>query len=475
MPFLSGRIDETEIVRPKIDKKDIKLLSLLAENSRQPLSAISKELKLSRDAVDYRIKRMQKEGIILNFIPILSLENFGYFRFHIFLLLKETDQEKRRQLILDLKRHPNVRNVTEYSGRWDLEVVFIARDVREFDSILSEIVSSHLDIVIEKDKLETIKTLKSAQIPHKLYEDPDIKVYKEESVSKIDLDDKDIHILSILSSDARLSTYKIAEKVGLSPDAVGYRIKNLVDKKIIRKFSVVLNLSRLGFHWYAFAVKLSILDKETEKRFIEFAARHPYILRAVKTLGDWDMLICIVADSVNAFHSTVKEIKNIFSEVIEHYEIWVSYKEHHYNPLPMCLRKSAKKKVLVFGTFDLLHPGHISLFKEAKKLGDHLTVVVARDKTVEQLKKKAPKINEAERLEHVSELSVVDEAILGSSEDRYQVIEEVNPDIICLGYDQKFFTEGLEKELESRGIKARIVRLKPYKGDKYKSSKLSQE
>jgi cytidyltransferase-like protein len=130
------------------------------------------------------------------------------------------------------------------------------------------------------------------------------------------------------------------------------------------------------------------------------------------------------------------------------------------------------KKVLVFGTFDLLHPGHIYFLNEAKKLGNHLTAVIARDDTVEKLKTRKPKFSETERLKHISELSSVDRAMLGSKGDKFKVIEEVKPDIICLGYDQKFFTEKLEKELETRGIKAEIVRLKPYREDEYKSSKL---
>ncbi|MBW2991876.1 FAD synthase [Candidatus Woesearchaeota archaeon] len=132
------------------------------------------------------------------------------------------------------------------------------------------------------------------------------------------------------------------------------------------------------------------------------------------------------------------------------------------------------KKVLAFGTFDILHPGHLDFFRQAKKFGDHLTVVVARDETVKKLKEKYPKFNEAERLEHVSRLEIVDKVVLGSTDDKYKVIEEVNPDIICLGYDQFSFTEDLEKELGNKGIKAKIIRLKPYKEEKYKSSKLNE-
>lgn len=131
------------------------------------------------------------------------------------------------------------------------------------------------------------------------------------------------------------------------------------------------------------------------------------------------------------------------------------------------------KKILTFGTFDVLHPGHLNLFREAKRLGDHLTVVVARDRTVEAVKGRLPKMDEKERLKRVLKILEVDEAILGNKDDKYSIIEDIKPDMICLGYDQVSFTDRLEKELEKRGIKAEIIRLKPYKEHIYKSSILN--
>ena len=133
------------------------------------------------------------------------------------------------------------------------------------------------------------------------------------------------------------------------------------------------------------------------------------------------------------------------------------------------------RKVLVFGTFDILHPGHEYFLKQAKKHGDELIVVIARDLTVKQVKKEFPVNNEQERLGAVKKLDYVNNAILGSlSNDKYKIIEEINPDVICLGYDQKAFTEDLAAELEKRGLKPEIVRLDAYKPDVHKSSHYKQ-
>ena len=129
-------------------------------------------------------------------------------------------------------------------------------------------------------------------------------------------------------------------------------------------------------------------------------------------------------------------------------------------------------RVLVFGAFDLIHPGHYYLFKEARKFGDELFVVVARDSTIKKVKGHKPKFNQDERLKRVQEVGFVDKAVLGNEGDKFKVIEDVNPNVIVLGYDQDSFTSDLEEELEERKLKVKIVRLDGYKIEKYKSSLL---
>jgi len=128
-------------------------------------------------------------------------------------------------------------------------------------------------------------------------------------------------------------------------------------------------------------------------------------------------------------------------------------------------------KVLAFGTFDILHMGHLYFLKKAKEHGN-LVVVIGRDETVKEVKTRPPLNNEKKRLNKIKKLKFVDKAVLGNLKDKYKIIEKIRPQIICLGYDQNSFTKNLRKELNKRKIKAKIIRLKPYKTCLYKSSKL---
>ncbi len=127
------------------------------------------------------------------------------------------------------------------------------------------------------------------------------------------------------------------------------------------------------------------------------------------------------------------------------------------------------RKVLAFGTFDILHPGHTYILTEAKKQGDHLTVIVARDATVQHVKGQQPLFNEQQRLKNLEKLHIADKIRLGNTGDKYQVIIDEDPDIIVLGYDQKFFTDKLQDIVKKH---VQIVRLEAFKPEIYKSSKL---
>lgn len=142
------------------------------------------------------------------------------------------------------------------------------------------------------------------------------------------------------------------------------------------------------------------------------------------------------------------------------------------------------KRVLAFGTFDLLHLGHKDFLKQAKALGGHLTVIVSRDKSVPLLKNKKTIHREEHRRALVEALKPVDKAVLGKRLCRKgfkknfscmcETVKENNPDILALGYDQMVSEKALGEALSRLGLKPKIVRLKSFKPRQFKSSKIAQ-
>ena len=121
------------------------------------------------------------------------------------------------------------------------------------------------------------------------------------------------------------------------------------------------------------------------------------------------------------------------------------------------------KKILVAGTFDLIHPGHIFLINEAAKLGD-VYVVVATDHNRKLYSGEYPIIPQEQRLEVVKNIANVKEARLGRSDNNtLKTVEEINPDMILLGPDQKYDISALKQGLKELGLeKIEIRRLDTY-------------
>lgn len=133
------------------------------------------------------------------------------------------------------------------------------------------------------------------------------------------------------------------------------------------------------------------------------------------------------------------------------------------------------KKVIAFGTFDGLHPGHIYYLEKAKKFGE-VIVVIARDSTVRKVKKRKTLLNEKERKKMIESLKVVDKAVLGSKKGKkFGILKKLKPEVIVLGYDQKPSLKELRKELKKMKLKAQVKRIKAWQPKKFKSSKLKKK
>lgn len=125
-----------------------------------------------------------------------------------------------------------------------------------------------------------------------------------------------------------------------------------------------------------------------------------------------------------------------------------------------------------------MHPGHVFLIEEAAKLGD-VYVIVATDRNRRFYSGEAPIVPEQQRLELIKSIKNVKDAVLGRHDnDTLKTVEEIAPDIILLGPDQKFSVEKLQNALKMRGMNnIEVRRLEKYY-DKYKlhsSSSIKKE
>lgn len=109
--------------------------------------------------------------------------------------------------------------------------------------------------------------------------------------------------------------------------------------------------------------------------------------------------------------------------------------------------------------------------RQAKALGDHLLVVVARDSSIRADKGYEPHQSEEVRLAAVATVDGVDEVIFGQkTAHKYELLRELEFDVLALGYDQAP-SEEVRRQLALLGKQVvQVVRLKPFRPEKYKST-----
>ena len=110
-------------------------------------------------------------------------------------------------------------------------------------------------------------------------------------------------------------------------------------------------------------------------------------------------------------------------------------------------------RVMAVGIFDLLHAGHLHYVEQAKSLGEALVVVIAHDETVRK-QKHEPVTGQDLRRRMVEGLKPVDRAIIGNPPGVpiFEILKQINPGLIALGYDQKHSIDAIRKGLDKHGF-----------------------
>lgn len=319
-----------------LDLKDKKILYLLSKNARMPHTLIAKRVGLSRDAVSYRINNLTKKGVIQGYRVVIDINKFGYDAYHIFLQLSQPTKEAENLLIKKFKEYPFIRAAIKFSGKYDIQLATIAKNIKEFDNILSKIINDCSKYLQDYEILIITKGYVSRVFPKNFLEtEKNIELSKKIKTEQLQkIDKKNQEILNIIANDASLPLYKIAEKIKLSPDAVNYRIKNMISNKVILDFIPVINYAALSYNIYAILLNIHGLTEKKEATLKQFLNTDENILWAVKTIGRYNIMIYVCTKNSESLHRTLNDLRSYFPEDIKNYETLIAYEEYKYTYFP---------------------------------------------------------------------------------------------------------------------------------------------
>lgn len=311
--------------------KDRKILYELDMNARQPISQIAKKVRLSKETVNYRIRQLEKKGILKGYYAALDISKLGYLFCRIFLRFQNITQEKEQEIINFCKKYYCTGWMYTIDGPWDLAFAIYPKNIKEAEKFCDSLMYKYGNFILSK--VVSIATTIWHFKHNYLYEKKDYSQAILGEEANVNVDKKDIELLKLLAKNARTPIIDLADKLKLSPNAVKYRIKNLVQSKVILAFRAGIDINTLGYEHYKVFLQLQNLDKSRLDELTDFFRKNDNVIYITKPLGPDDLEFEIILRNEKELHTFLKELRNKF-DIIKDYKSALFYNEVMLNYLP---------------------------------------------------------------------------------------------------------------------------------------------
>lgn len=168
-------------------------------------------------------------------------------------------------------------------------------------------------------------------------------------VMKYELDSIDRKILYELDINARIPATQLAKKLRLSRETANYRINNLVNKGIIRKFVTMISPAKLGYSVYKMFFKFQNLSKEKEKEMVSYLVKNNFIYWIASAQGRWDMNMTVFAKDINHFDEILSDFISKYGKYVLEQEFNITLKVGILSKNWILEKNIKERKLVVFG------------------------------------------------------------------------------------------------------------------------------
>lgn len=317
----------------KIDHLDRKILSNLDQNSRQSASSIAKKCRAHKNVVNFRINRLVENGIIRQFVAMISPSALGLTPYKIYLQLQNLTSKKEEHIQQLIKSFP-VYWAAHTSGQWDFIIGVLVKDSQELSTINKTILNELGEDIIKK----SVFLLTEAPHYYRKYllNQKDFAVkYWIKNQPKQKVDEYDIKIMKILATNCRTNVVNIAKNVNLSVKTCMTRIKKLEKNGVIYDYRISLNLGKIGYMYFKCFIALKKAEKNRLKEFFAYCQSNPNIIHLIECVGEWELEPEFEIESFEKFQDNLSEIRNKFSDIIKSVETINILKEYSYICIPL--------------------------------------------------------------------------------------------------------------------------------------------
>lgn len=311
-----------------LDKKDRHILELLSQDARLSHNQIAKTVGLSKNAVTYRIERLQKNGVITGFFTIINYSLLGISFYEVLLKLKASESE-RKEFIEYLQKNPYVMVVDKLVGEWNCIFEFGCKTQKSFFDIISELEKKFAQIIEYFEVHPIAKSFKLQQLPAE-FNTPKPHIFNSNTSEVISLDELDKKLILELNNNSTAQLQHLAENLSVTYETVAARIKKLKENNVIMRFTPRISLMALGYTVYVIILETKNLSKEEEKSIAQYIISNKNIRYSFKSAAKPSIFIYFSSKNSDIVEDFMTKIKIEFSNSIQNIKYFISKEQYKY-------------------------------------------------------------------------------------------------------------------------------------------------
>ncbi len=295
-----------------LHKTERAILCELDCNSRQSLAQLGKKARLRKESVHYRITQLERKGIIVGYPAIVSLAKRGKIHAELFLRFHNVTLPLKQEMITALTGIPEVIDLASCHGSWDLLIGIVVNSINELNTFKNKVFDTYSLYIASSSLSLTIETYffgRKYLVGKDIHRTQHIDRKGDE-----DIDELDERVLAAVSKNARQRLSSIAQQVGSTQKVVAYRLKKMERLGIIQKYTLALNLERLGLMTYKLLIRLK--DSRHKNRLVEYLSRQQNTVNVREVLSDWNLEPTFEVESQEQFYSIVHDLERRYGESI---------------------------------------------------------------------------------------------------------------------------------------------------------------
>jgi len=305
----------------KIDAYDKKILEILVNNSRTQVTTIAKEVRLKRETVNYKINRLIKLGLIKEFNLILNEKKLGLTHYTVFIELTNLKSDTEKDILNYLEKNKHMSWIGTAAGKWSLVFDVILHERHKLDEAMRELLLRFGKFIGEYTILRTqgaeYYNLKPLGVFKKTTE-------RKENKEAPKLNEKDMKILAILNENARTNFVTISQKVGLTPNGIIQRVRNLERKQVIEGYTTSIDWKKLDYEWFGLQIKLTKFNEESDQEIKRYLRTHKKVIFYNKYLGEmWDYDFGILVRNSEEVREFINEFRTQFFDIMKIHDVFL--------------------------------------------------------------------------------------------------------------------------------------------------------